>query len=278
MQYIKTNNSGIGEEVNLYYEDLGQGKPIVFIHGWPLSQEMWEYQVGPLVEQGFRCITYDRRGFGRSSRPLSGYDYDTMTDDLKALLEQLDLRDVTLVGFSMGGGEVARYFSRHGGDRVSKAVLISAVTPYMLKTQDNGEGVDGEVFEGIMKKIKEDRISFLADFGKDFYGVSLLSNPVSDAYLENDRNLAAKASPIATQQCAVAFAQTDFRADLPQMNVPTLIIHGDADKTVPIEVSSDRSAQMIPNCQYIVYSGAPHGLFFTNKEQLNSDLVDFINS
>ncbi len=277
MKFIKTKGT-YGEEVELYYEDLGKGKPVVFIHGWPLSQEMWEYQVTELVTQGIRCITYDRRGFGRSGRPLDGYDYNTLADDLKTVLDQLDLQDVTLVGFSMGGGEVARYFARHGGARVARAVLISSVTPFMLKTDDNPEGVDASVFDGMMEQMKKDRMDFLTDFGKQFYGASLLSSPVSDPYLHHDRALAAKASPIATQKCAVSFSHTDFRADMGKITVPTLIIHGDADKTVPIDASGKRTAQMVPNNQYLVYNGEPHGLFYTQKDRLNSDLIAFINS
>lgn len=276
MNLIKSTNVLTGEEVTLYYEDLGAGKPVVFIHGWPLSQEMWEYQVTELVNQGLRCITYDRRGFGRSSRPYTGYDYETLTADLKAVLDHLELSDVTLVGFSMGGGEVVRYFSRYGGARVSKAVLISSVTPYLLKTRDNEEGVDGSVFDEMMEQMTNDRMGFLDAFGKKFYGVGLLNHPVSDPYLENDRQLAAKASPIATQKCAVAFAQTDFRSDIASVTVPTLVIHGDADQTVPIAASSDRIVKLLPDCEYRVYEGAPHGLFYTHRQQLNTDLIAFI--
>lgn len=276
MSYIQTNDSRFGEPVNLFYQDWGQGKPVVLIHGWPLSHEMWEYQMTELPKQGIRCIAYDRRGFGKSSKPWSGYDYDTLADDLKAVLDELDLQDVTLVGFSMGGGEIARYFSRHGGARVSKAVLVSAVTPFMLQTDDNPDGVPQETFDEMLANMKEDRIKFLDDFGKQFFGVNLINRPVSTPLLEYYRTLASLASPVATQECAKSFSSTDFRQDMGSINVPTLIIHGDSDKTVPIETSGEQSSQMILNSTYKVYDGAPHGLFYTEKEQLNRDLADFI--
>lgn len=276
MSYIQTNDSRFGEPVNLFYQDWGQGKPVVLIHGWPLSHEMWEYQMTELPKQGIRCIAYDRRGFGKSSKPWSGYDYDTLADDLKAVLDELDLQDVTLVGFSMGGGEVARYFSRHGGARVSKAVLVSAVTPFMLRTDDNPDGVPQETFDEMLANMKEDRIKFLDDFGKQFFGVNLINRPVSTPLLEYYRTLASLASPVATQECAKSFSSTDFRQDMGSINVPTLIIHGDSDKTVPIETSGEQSSQMVLNSTYKVYDGAPHGLFYTEKEQLNRDLADFI--
>ena len=275
MNFIKTKDAD-GNELKLPYEDTGSGTPVVFIHGWPLSKEMWEYQTVPLAQQGIRCITYDRRGFGKSSRPWTGYDYDTLASDLKALLDQLDLQDVTLVGFSMGGGEVVRYFSKYGGARVTKAVLISSVTPYMLKTEDNPEGTPEDVFNDMTKQMKDDRIAFLDAFGKGFYGVSFMSKPVSTPFLEWHRMLAAVASPKATLDCAAAFSHTDFRNEMSSVTVPTLIIHGDADKTVPMKAAGDMSAKLIPNNQYLVYEGAPHGLFYTHKEQLNTDLVNFI--
>jgi non-heme chloroperoxidase len=275
MPFFKSsaNNS---DPINLYYEDLGKGKNVVFIHGWPLSGSMWEYQVTQLVQQDLRCITYDRRGFGKSDYPLNGYDYNTMAGDLKALLDHLDLQDVTLVGFSMGGGEIAKYFSLHGGARVTKVVLVSCVTPYMLQTADNPDGVPQEMFDKIGKQITDDRPTFLEGFNKDFYGVSLTNHPVTEAYLSNALNKAMTSSPIATAQCANAFATTDFRADVPKINVPTLIIHGDKDKTVPIKATGDQSSRLIAEAKYIVYEGAPHGLWFTEKEKLNQDLIDFI--
>lgn len=272
MCYIEIEGA---EKVSLYYEDYGQGQPVVLIHGWPLSNIMWEYQVQALVDAGYRVISYDRRGFGKSSRPWNGYDYNTLTDDLKAVIDHLQLQNAILVGFSMGGGEAVRYFSRHGGANVAKLVLLGSVTPYMVKTDDNPDGVDQKVFDDMMKQMKEDRIAFLQDFGKQFYGVTPLTNPVSGAFLENDRNVAACASPRATLECAKAFAGTDFRGDLKAITVPTFIIHGDADKTVPIESAGNKTAQALPNAQYLVYEGAPHGFFYTEKERLNSDLINF---
>ncbi|WP_247235716.1 alpha/beta fold hydrolase [Telluribacter sp. SYSU D00476] len=281
MSYIKAGTDALGNDINVYYADLSQGtssQTVVLIHGWPLSHEMWEYQLTELPKHGLRVVAYDRRGFGKSSKPYGPYDYDALADDLKAVLDYLDLTDVTLVGFSMGGGEVARYMSRHNGQRVAKAVLVSAVTPYMLKTEDNPSGVDKEVFDEILENIQKDRADFLQTFGKQFYGVNLLNHPVSQAHLDGDFFRAYLASPVATIECAKAFAMTDFRADLTYIKVPTLIIHGDDDKTVPIEASGEQTAKAIPGAQYTVYGGAPHGLFFTEKDRLNQDLLTFIKS
>jgi len=264
------------DSIKIYYEDTGKGKPVVFIHGWPLSGSMWEYQLTELPQQGLRCITYDRRGFGKSDRPYEGYDYDSLTADLNAVLTELDLNDVTLVGFSMGGGEIARYFSLYGGARVSKVVLVSAVVPYMLQTDDNPDGVPQEVFDKMTKGMMTDRPAFFEKFNKDFFGVSLVNHPVTDAFLTNSLIKVMDASPIATLQCAKSFSSTDFREDVKMIAVPTLIIHGDADKTVPIKATGEQSARLIPNAKYIIYEGAPHGLWFTDKDKLNQDLVDFI--
>ena len=278
MKFITTTDTTTGEEIKIAYSDYGQGKPVILLHGWPLSREMWEYQLNDMVTAGLRVIKYDRRGFGKSSKPWDGYDYDSLTEDLKAIIDQLDLREVTLVGFSMGGGEVARYLGRYGSDRIAKVVLISSVTPFLAKTADNPDGVDESVFADMMEQMQEDRIGFLDDFGKKFFGVNVISHPVSTPLLEYYRMLASFASARSTQQCAMSFAQTDFREDLKRINVPTLIIHGDADKTVPIEASSDRTAKMIAGSQYLIYDGAPHGLFYTHREKLNSDLISFITS
>lgn len=265
-------------EVVLYATDYGDGNPVILIHGWPLSGDMWEYQTDHLVRNGYRVITYDRRGFGKSSQPWNGYNYDTMADDLKAIIDELELSDVTLVGFSMGGGEVVRYFSRHGGENVIKAVLISAVTPYMLKTDDNPDGVPQETFNDMSQQMKDDRMAFLEGFSKTFYGVGMLSHPVSDAFLKHDFAVTSAASPHATLECAKAFSSTDFRQEMTSVNVPTLVIHGDSDKTVPIAATGEKSAKLIPDCRYLVYGGAPHGLFYTEKERLNADLLEFLNS
>lgn len=272
MCYIEIEGA---EKVSLYYEDYGQGQPVVLIHGWPLSNIMWEYQVQALVDAGYRVVSYDRRGFGKSSRPWNGYDYNTLTDDLKAVIDHLQLQNAILVGFSMGGGEAVRYFSRHGGANVAKLVLLGSVTPYMLKTENNPDGVDQKVFDDMMKQMKEDRIAFLQDFSKQFYGVTALNHPVSAPFLENDRNVASAASPRATLECAKSFATTDFRQDLKAITVPTFIIHGDEDKTVPIESAGNKTAQALPSAQYLVYEGAPHGFFYTEKERLNKDLINF---
>lgn len=262
--------------VKIYYEDLGEGKPVVFIHGWPLSGAMWEYQVTQLSQKGLRCIIYDRRGFGRSDRPFSGYDYNSLTADLKALLDTLDLQDVTLVGFSMGGGEIAKYFSLYGGARVSKVVLISAVVPFLLKTADNPDGVPQEEFAKMKKAMLADRPTFLEGFNKAFYGCDETNHPVTNAYLSNSLNKAMDASPVATVECAGSFSSTDFRKDVIKINVPALIIHGDKDKTVPIKPTGEQSAKLIKGSILKIYKGAPHGLWFTDKEKLNQDLIDFI--
>ena len=276
MSYLKVSDPHTDIRLELYYEDWGKGEPVVLIHGWPLSHEMWEYQVNDLVNAGFRVIAYDRRGFGKSSKPFDGYDYNTLASDLRALLEGLDLQNATLVGFSMGGGEVVRYFSLYDGERVSKAVLIGSVTPFMLKTGNNPAGLEESIFAEMLNNIKEDRIAFLDGFGKMFFGVNLIKKQVSTPLLEYYRMLGSQASPRATLECARAFAFTDFRDDMRSVNVPTLIIHGDADKNVPIEATGDESARMILKSAYIRYPDAPHGLFYTHKEQLNKDLIQFI--
>jgi non-heme chloroperoxidase len=272
-KYIETDKN-----VKLYVKDYGKGKPVILIHGWPLSNEMWEYQIEFLVQNNFRVIAYDRRGFGKSSQPWDGYDYDTLTDDLKEIIEQLKLENVALVGFSMGGGEVVRYFSRHGGKGVTKAALISSIIPFLLKTDDNPEGRPKEKGEATAAAIREDRIGFLENFGKTFFGVNIINKPLSTPLLEYYRNLCSLASPRATLKCAESLSNTDFRDELHTIKVPTLIIHGDDDKNVPIEVSSQKTAEALTNNTFIVYEGAPHGLFYTEKDKLNQDLLNFLNS
>ncbi len=279
MSYIKAGTDASGNDIKLFYQDLGGSNAkstVVLIHGWPLSSSMWDYQLAELPAHGLRVVAYDRRGFGKSTQTWDGYDYDTLADDLKAVLDELNLQNVTLVGFSMGGGEVARYMSRHGGARVAKVAFISAVTPYLLKTDDNPDGVDQSVFDEMTANMQKDRADFLQTFGKQFYGVNLINKPVSQAHLDGDFARAYVASHKATLECANSFATTDFRDDLTQIQVPTLIIHGDSDKTVPIEASGERTANALPNAQYIVYEGAPHGLYVTEKDRLNEDLVAFI--
>ncbi len=275
-KYITSRDLTTGQELEISFKDYGSGKPVVLIHGWPVSKDMWEYQLEDLVNAGLRVVKYDRRGFGKSDKPWSGYDYDSLAGDLNALLEELDLKDVTLVGFSMGGGEVARYMAKYGANgRVSQVVFISSVAPYLLKTDDNPQGVDGKVFADMIGKISEDRIGFLDGFGKDFFGVSLLSHPVSAPLLEFYRDMAAVAPPQSTKACVASFAYTDFRSDVQGITVPTLIIHGDSDNIVPMEAASERLAKMIPQAQFLIYEGAPHGLFYTHREALNRDLISF---
>ena len=274
MPYIQTLNEN---PVELFYQDLGEGKPVIFIHGWPSSHKMWEYQLGELPNH-FRCIAYDRRGFGQSEKPWTGYDYDTLALDLKTIIDTLDLSDVTLVGFSMGGGEVARYLANYGSDRISKAVLISSILPFMLKTPDNEEGAPQEMFDGMVEKIQEDRPQFLSGFGKDFFSVGMLSQPVSDEILAWAHGLTLEATQKSTIDCLRAFSETDFRSDCAAIDIPTLLIHGDDDKTVPIEISSKKAVTLIKNVQLVIYEGAPHGLFITEKDRLNQDLIDFINT
>ena len=276
MNFIKAGTDASGNPIQLVYQDWGTGKPVVLIHGWPVSHEMWEYQSLELPKHGYRTIAYTRRGFGQSSKPWDGYDYDTLSDDLKAVLESLDLNEVTLVGFSMGGGEIARYMSRHGGTRVSKVVFVSAVPPFLLKTPDNPTGADQSVFDEIVEGLKKDRPDFLGGFGKKFYGVGVLSSPVSEATLDWTQMLALAAAPKATIDCVRSFSATDFRSDLKTIRVPTLIIHGDADQTVPIAASGEQTAKLIPHAQFLKYEGAPHGLFITEKDRLSRDLVAFI--
>lgn len=276
MNFIKVGTDASGNDIEVFYQDLGTGSPVVLIHGWPLSSQLWDYQLAELPKHNLRVIAYDRRGFGKSSQPWDGYDYDTFADDLKAVLDTLDLQNVTLVGMSMGGGEVARYMGRHGGARVSKVVFMSAITPYLLKTNDNPDGVDGDVFDDMKEKLTKDRADFLQTFGKQFYGIGFLDKPVSQAQLDGDFARAYMASQKATVDCVTAFAETDFRDDLAQIHVPALIIHGDADKVVPIEASAERTAAALPNAQYIVYEGAPHGLVVSEKDRVIEDLLSFI--
>ena len=260
----------------LFYNDWGSGPPVVLIHGWPLNADMWEYQARFLAGQGLRVIAYDRRSFGRSDQPWSGYDYDTLADDLHAMIEHLDLRGVTLVGFSMGGGEVARYLARRGAGRIARAALLAAVTPYMLRTPDHKDGVDRNVFDQMIAGLEQDRPHFLADFGKKFFGVGLISSPVSAELLDWAQSLAMRASPKATIDCVRAFSETDFRADMAAFSMPTLIVHGDADQTVSIDVAGRAAAKLVKGAELREYKGAPHALVFTEKDRVNADLLEFV--
>lgn len=272
-KYIET-----APNVHLFVKDYGEGAPVILIHGWPLSNEMWEYQIENLVSNNYRVIAYDRRGFGKSSQPWNGYDYDTLTDDLNTIIEKLELDNVTLVGFSMGGGEVVRYFSRYGGKNIIKAALISSIIPFLAEADDNPDGRSPEKNEATQNLIKEDRIAFLDDFGKNFFGVNFINSVLSAPLLEYYRMLASFASPHATLECAKSFSNADFRKEVMMVNVPTLIIHGNSDKIVPIEISSEKTAKLIDNSTFIIYEGAPHGLFYTDRHKLNVDLLEFLGS
>ena len=261
----------------IFYKDWGTGAPVVLIHGWPVHGDMWEKQATFLSEHGLRTIVYDRRGFGRSGQPWSGYDYDTMAADLHALMEKLDLRGATLVGFSMGGGEVVRYLSRYGSRRVAKAVLVAAVTPFLLKTGDNPDGVDAKVFEGIEQEIRKDRPAFLKEFGPKFFGRTALKHTVSEAVLEWTQAMALTGSLRSTLETAKSWATTDFRQEMKGITIPTLVIHGTSDATVPIDVSGRRAAKLLPNARLSEYDGEPHGLFLTAADRLNEELLQFIS-
>ena len=260
----------------IFYRDLGTGRPVVLIHGWPLSGDSWDKQANFLAEHGLRVIDYDRRGFGRSGQPWSGYDYDTLAADLNVLMEKLDLRDATLVGFSMGGGEVVRYLSRFGADRVTSAVLISAVTPYLLKTDDNPDGVEPKVFYEIEENLRKDRPVFLKEFGAKFYGRSAIHHTVSEPVLEWTQSMALTGSLRSTLATAKSWSTTDFREEMKRIAIPVLVIHGTSDSTVPIDAAGRRSVTLLPNASLKEYDGEPHGLFITAADQLNADLLQFI--
>ena len=272
MPLIKTRDG-----TDLYVKDWGSGCPVVLIHGWPLNADSWEDQALALAEAGHRVIAYDRRGFGRSGQPWSGYDYDTLADDLAQVIELTNANDAAIVGFSMGGGEVARYMSRHGGKSVRATALISSVVPYLLKDETNPDGIGPEMVETQMKQpVREDRAAFFEKFAKMFYGVGFISKPVSDAALKQFERMAAQGSIKAVLDCIDAFAKTDFRPDLPSFKVPTLIIHGTSDQTVPIDPSARAAARGIAGAQLIEYDGEPHGLNVTAKDRLTTDMLAFL--
>ena len=275
MSYVTVGQEN-SQPIELYFEDHGSGQPVVLIHGFPLSGHSWERQEAALLGAGYRVITYDRRGFGASSKPSSGYDYDTFTDDLKHLLEHLDLQNVVLVGFSMGNGEVTRYLSKYGSSRVSKAVLMSAITPYLLQTDDNPEGVPQSVFDGIMDNIRKDRPAFLSAFFENFYNVDVLKGTrISDDAVRMSWNVAAGASATATLACVSTWL-TDFRADVAQIKVPTLIMHGDADRILPIQATGARLPALIPGSEYVVIKNGPHAIGWTHAEEVNAALLNFL--
>jgi pimeloyl-ACP methyl ester carboxylesterase len=270
---VGKENSG---NIELYYEDHGTGKPVVLIHGWPLSGRSWEKQVPVLLDAGYRVITYDRRGFGDSSKPTFGYDYDTFADDLHSLMTELNLREATLVGFSMGGGEVARYIGTYGSERVSKAVFMAAIPPFLLKTPDNPAGVEGGVFEGIKKAIAADRPAFLTKFLADFFNVDVLGGKqISDEVVRLSWNIGAGASPKGTLDCVSAWL-TDFRKDLQRFTVPTLVVHGDADRILPLAATGTPTQTSINGSRLVVVKGGPHGLNWTHAEEVNRELLAFV--
>ncbi|GAA1347809.1 bromoperoxidase [Arthrobacter koreensis] len=271
---VSTENSS---PIELYYEDHGKGQPVVLIHGYPLDGSSWEKQTAALLQAGYRVITYDRRGFGRSDKPAEGYDYDTFAADLNAVMNTLDLHSAVLVGFSMGTGEVARYLSTFGSDRVDKAVFLGSLEPYLLKAEDNPEGVPQEVFDGLLEAATADRYAFFTDFFKNFYN--------SDDFLGTDRlsqevvnagwNLASSASPIASLAAQPTWL-TDFRGDIPKIDVPALIVHGTADNILPIDATGRRFAKALPSAQYVEIEGAPHGLLWTHAQEVNDALLSFL--
>jgi pimeloyl-ACP methyl ester carboxylesterase len=275
MPYVavgKENSSNI----ELYYEDHGSGKPVVLIHGYPLSGASWEKQVPVLLDVGYRVITYDRRGFGKSSQPTTGYNYDTFAEDLHKLVTQLNLHDFTLVGFSMGGGEVARYIGKYGSKGMSKAVIISGVPPYLLKTADNPEGVDGSVFAGIEKAVAADRYAFFTEFFKNFYNTDVfLGKRVSEQVVQGSWNVAVSASATASLACVPTWHE-DFRGNLARIDVPTLVIQGDADRILPITATGLRTAELIKGSRLVVVKDGPHCITWTHAEEVNSALVSFL--
>jgi pimeloyl-ACP methyl ester carboxylesterase len=272
----------VGQEnsasIDLYYEDHGEGRPVVLIHGFPLSGRSWEKQSTALLDAGYRVITYDRRGFGQSSQPTTGYDYDTFAADLATLMTALDLQEATLVGFSMGTGEVARYLATYGSVRVRQAAFLAAIPPFLLKTADNPQGVDHSVFDGIMAAIRQDRFAYLTAFYRDFYNLdTFLGDRIGEEVVRDSWNVAAGASPVGTLRCVPTWL-TDFRPDLAKIDVPTLVLHGDADRILPITATGGpRLAEAIPGSRLVVVEGAPHGLLWTHADEVNRALLDFVS-
>jgi len=262
--------------ISLYYEDHGSGQPVVLIHGYPLNSASWEKQVPVLLKAGYRVIAYDRRGFGKSSQPSGGYNYDTFAEDLHKIVKHLKLKNFALVGFSMGGGEVARYIGKYGSKDVSSADIIGGVPPYLLKTSDNQEGVDASVFEGIQKAVAADRYAFFTEFFKNFYNTDVyLGKRVSEQAIQASWNVAAFASPIASLACVPSWHE-DFRQDVAKIDVPTLVIHGDADRIVPFSVAGQRTAKLVKGAELVVVKDGPHNIAWTHAEEVNEALVKFL--
>src|SRR5437870_6218539 len=270
---VGQENSG---SIDLFYEDHGSGKPVVLIHGYPLSGASWEKQLPVLLDAGYRVITYDRRGFGKSSKPTVGYNYDTFAEDLHKLVSHLGLRDFALVGFSMGGGEVARYMGRYGSKDVSKAVFISSIPPYLLKAPDNPEGVDKPVFDGIEKAVAADRYAFFTDFYKNFYNTDQnLGTRISEEAVQNSWNVAALAGSVASVACVRTWYE-DFRKDLARITSPTLVIHGDADRIVPYASSGARTAKLVQGARLVTVNNGPHFITWTHADEVNTALLFFL--
>ena len=275
MPYVTVGKENSGN-IELYYEDHGGGDTVVLIHGYPLSGASWEKQTAALLDAGFRVITYDRRGFGQSSKPTTGYNYDAFAEDLRKLVTQLELRDFALVGFSMGGGEVARYLGRYGSKGVSKAVFIASVPPFLLKTPDNPKGVDSSVFDGIQKAIAADRYAFFTEFFKNFYNTDLLlGKRVSEQVVQSSWNVAAGASAAASLACVPTWHE-DFRKDLSRIDVPTLVIHGDADRIVPFPASGQLTAKLVRGARLVWVKDGPHCITWTHSDEVNAALLDFL--
>jgi non-heme chloroperoxidase len=265
-------------DIEIYYEDHGTGQPVVLIHGYPLNGHSWEKQERVLLEAGHRVITYDRRGFGQSSQPTEGYDYDTFTADLNTLLAHLDLDDIVLVGFSMGTGEVTRYLGVYGSARVSKAALFGAIPPFLLKTADNPDGVDQSVFDGIKAAVVADRPAYFKDFLDNFYNVDENAGTrISDQAWQNSFIVAVGASAYAAHACVDTWL-TDFRGDLPKIDVPTLLVHGTADRILPYEVTAKRLPGLIEKLEFVTVEGGPHNIAWTHSEEVNKALLDFVKS
>jgi non-heme chloroperoxidase len=265
-------------DIEIYYEDHGTGQPVVLIHGYPLNGHSWEKQERVLLEAGHRVITYDRRGFGQSSQPTVGYDYDTFTADLNTLLAHLDLDDIVLVGFSMGTGEVTRYLGVYGSARVSKAALFGAIPPFLLKTADNPDGVDQSVFDGIKAAVVADRPAYFKDFLDNFYNVDENAGTrISDQAWQNSFIVAVGASAYAAHACVDTWL-TDFRGDLPKIDVPTLLVHGTADRILPYEVTAKRLPGLIEKLEFVTVEGGPHNIAWTHSEEVNKALLDFVKS